>query len=116
MGSATLRLRVIGAILFTGGCRGSQGFRPNSWTTAFADTWEGFDGRRFGFLTRSQASEQLWSRVSFIGTIDNPVIRDLFRLALGSVMVSMSNYSYEPASPDVSPFVNLLSTTPLSHM
>ncbi|PYV16531.1 MAG: hypothetical protein DMG21_11435 [Acidobacteria bacterium] len=75
---------------------------------------DGFSGRTEFFSPKVQT--KVLFALDFIGSIDNPVIRDLFRLALGSVMVSMSNYSYEPASPDVSPLVNLLSTTPLSHM
>lgn len=35
--------------------------------------------------------------LDFIESIPVPLIRDLFRLAFGSVMVSVSNYSYEPS-------------------
>lgn len=33
----------------------------------------------------------------YLGVIPEPPLRDLFRTALGSVMVSFSNYSYEPS-------------------
>jgi DNA modification methylase len=35
--------------------------------------------------------------LDYINAIDAPALRNLFRLALGSVMVSFSNYSYEPS-------------------
>jgi hypothetical protein len=35
--------------------------------------------------------------LDFINSITDSYIRDLFRLALGSIMVSISNYSYEPS-------------------
>lgn len=35
--------------------------------------------------------------LGFIDTIDQPVIQDAFRVALGSVLVSVSNYTYEPS-------------------
>jgi hypothetical protein len=35
--------------------------------------------------------------LDFIDSIDNPWTRDAFRVALGSVMVSFSNYTYEPS-------------------
>lgn len=35
--------------------------------------------------------------LDYINAIDRPVLKNLFRLALGSVMVSFSNYSYEPS-------------------
>ena len=35
--------------------------------------------------------------VDFIDTISDPWVRDAFRVALGSVMVSFSNYTYEPS-------------------
>ncbi len=53
---------------------------------------------------RSQApfySEKVLRKVlltlDYISSIDNPQVRDVFRLALGSIMVSFSNYSYEPS-------------------
>jgi hypothetical protein len=55
-----------------------------------------------GFSGRTQLfSPKVERRVlfvkDFISRIGEPSIRDLFRLALGSVMVSFSNYSYEPS-------------------
>lgn len=55
-----------------------------------------------GFKTRipffSQDVEwQVLAALEFINSIDSPDIRDLFRLAFGAVMVSFSNYSYEPS-------------------
>ncbi|MGH9483726.1 MAG: hypothetical protein ACRD1F_01610 [Terriglobales bacterium] len=35
--------------------------------------------------------------LDYIGSIEEPAVRDLFLVALGSVMVSFSNYSYEPS-------------------
>jgi hypothetical protein len=40
---------------------------------------------------------QVLRAIDFINDINQPDIRDLFRVALGSVMVSFSNYSYEPS-------------------
>jgi hypothetical protein len=55
-----------------------------------------------GFRGRTQLfSPKVESRVlttlDFIDRIQEPTIADLFRLAFGSVMVSVSNYSYEPS-------------------
>lgn len=56
---------------------------------------EGFSGRTSLF---SPAVElKVLFALDFINSIQIPIIRDLFRLALGSVMVSFSNYSYEPS-------------------
>src|SRR5207244_9925733 len=35
--------------------------------------------------------------LDFISSIKDSTLRDIFRLGLGSVMVSFSNYSYEPS-------------------
>lgn len=41
--------------------------------------------------------EQVLQSLAFIESIAEPEVADLFRMALGSVMVSFSNYSYEPS-------------------
>lgn len=55
-----------------------------------------------GFSGRTQLFSPIVERkmlfaLDFINSIQIPMIRDLFRLALGSMMVSVSNYSYEPS-------------------
>lgn len=35
--------------------------------------------------------------LDFVSSIEDSTLRDIFRLGLGSVMVSFSNYSYEPS-------------------
>ncbi len=55
-----------------------------------------------GFKTRSDFySATVLRKVlitqDFIQTIKNPVLKDVFKLAFGSTMVSYSNYSYEPS-------------------
>lgn len=55
-----------------------------------------------GFKTRSEFySEQVLHKVlilqDYIDTINDPNLRDLFRLAFASTMVRYSNYSYEPS-------------------
>ena len=35
--------------------------------------------------------------LDFINEIEDVTVRDIFRLGLGSVLVSFSNYSYEPS-------------------
>jgi hypothetical protein len=55
-----------------------------------------------GFKTRSAFySPQVLNKVlilcDFIDTIQDPGVRDLFRLAFASTMVGYSNYSYEPS-------------------
>ncbi|NER34204.1 MAG: site-specific DNA-methyltransferase [Oscillatoria sp. SIO1A7] len=55
-----------------------------------------------GFKTRSEFySPRVLHKVAialdFIQTIDNPRLKDLFRLAFASTMVLYSNYSYEPS-------------------
>jgi DNA modification methylase len=56
---------------------------------------EGFSGRTQLFSPKVE--HKVLFVKDFISRIDGPWIRDLFRLALGSVMVSFSNYSYEPS-------------------
>ncbi len=41
--------------------------------------------------------KQVLTFLHFVGTIPHPEIANLFRVALGSVMVSFSNYTYEPS-------------------
>jgi len=55
----------------------------------------GFSGRSELFSSRIE--RQVLFAIDFIDTIGDRRIKDLFRLALGSVMVSFSNYSYEPS-------------------
>lgn len=55
-----------------------------------------------GFAGRTQLFSPAVERkvlfsLDFIHDVEEPSIRDLFRLALGAVMVSFSNYSYEPS-------------------
>lgn len=40
---------------------------------------------------------QVLTFLDFVGSIRQPEIADLFRVAFGSVMVSLSNYTYEPS-------------------
>lgn len=56
---------------------------------------EGFQGRTQ--LFSPQVERRVLTTLDFIKKIDETRIADLFRLALGSVMVSVSNYSYEPS-------------------
>lgn len=56
---------------------------------------EGFKGRTR--LFGRKVERRVLTTLDFIQKIDSPQIADLFRLALGSVMVSVSNYSYEPS-------------------
>lgn len=55
----------------------------------------GFSGRTRLFSPKVE--RKILFVLDFIGRIEDARIRDLFRLALGSVMVSVSNYSYEPS-------------------
>jgi DNA modification methylase len=55
----------------------------------------GFSGRTRLFSPKVE--RKILFALDFVGRIEDSRIRDLFRLALGSVMVSMSNYSYEPS-------------------
>jgi hypothetical protein len=55
----------------------------------------GFTGRTQLFSPKVE--RKILFALDFINSLKQPVIRDLFRLAFGSVMVSVSNYSYEPS-------------------
>lgn len=55
----------------------------------------GFSGRTQLFSPRVQ--RQVLFALDFINAIRAGAIRDLFRVAFGSVMVSFSNYTYEPS-------------------
>jgi DNA modification methylase len=55
----------------------------------------GFSGRTRLFSTKVE--RKVLFALDFIGKIKDATIRDLFRVGLGSVMVSFSNYSYEPS-------------------
>lgn len=55
----------------------------------------GFAGRTQLFSPKVE--RKVLFALDFINGIENGRIRDLFRLAFGSVMVSVSNYSYEPS-------------------
>ncbi len=56
---------------------------------------DGFSGRWQLFSAKVQ--RRVLTVLDFIEKIEEPLIADIFRLALGSVMVSVSNYSYEPS-------------------
>lgn len=55
----------------------------------------GFSGRTQ--LFSENVERKVLYALDFVNDIENPVLRDTFRLGLGSVMVSFSNYSYEPS-------------------
>ena len=55
----------------------------------------GFSGRTQLFSPKVE--RKVLFALDFIGSIKEPTIKDLFRVAFGSVMVSVSNYSYEPS-------------------
>lgn len=55
----------------------------------------GFAGRMELFSPKVERKMLL--ALDYINSIGVPTIRDIFRLAFGSVMVSVSNYSYEPS-------------------
>ena len=62
----------------------------------------GFNLRPAQFQTRipffsPSVEKQVLAFLDFVETISQPEIADLFRLAFGSVMVSFSNYTYEPS-------------------
>lgn len=56
---------------------------------------KGFNGRTQLFSPKVE--RKVLFALEFIERIDNPAIMDIFRLGLGSVMISFSNYSYEPS-------------------
>ncbi|MBI2999281.1 MAG: hypothetical protein HYY46_12680 [Deltaproteobacteria bacterium] len=51
---------------------------------------------RIPFFSPS-VEEQVFAFLDFVERIPHPEITDLFRVAFGSVMVSFSNYTYEPS-------------------
>jgi hypothetical protein len=55
----------------------------------------GFSGRTQLFSPRVQ--QKVLYALDFINSIEDSLLKDVFRLGLGSVMVSFSNYSYEPS-------------------
>lgn len=55
----------------------------------------GFKGRTQLFSPKVE--RKVLFALDFINAIENANLRDIFRLGLGSVMVSFSNYSYEPS-------------------
>jgi hypothetical protein len=55
----------------------------------------GFSGRTEFFSPRVE--QKILVALDYINGIQQVPIRDLFRIAFGSVMVSVSNYSYEPS-------------------
>ncbi len=55
----------------------------------------GFSGRTQLFSPKVE--RKVLYALDFINSIENTTLKDIFRLGLGSVMVSFSNYSYEPS-------------------
>lgn len=55
----------------------------------------GFSGRTE--LFSPAVERKVLFALDYINSIETPALKNLFRLALGSVMVSFSNYSYEPS-------------------
>ena len=55
----------------------------------------GFSGRTQ--LFSPAVERKILFALDYVNGIQDPAIRDLFRIAFGSVMVSVSNYSYEPS-------------------
>ena len=55
----------------------------------------GFSGRTQ--LFSAKVERKVLYALDFINSIEDSTLRDIFRLGLGSVMVSFSNYSYEPS-------------------
>jgi hypothetical protein len=87
---AALRAQVMGFRRFMKvRCASTNGRHPHSVPPA------GFSGRT-QFFSPAVERKVLFA-LDYINAIDNPAVRDLFRLAFGSVMVSFSNYSYEPS-------------------
>src|SRR5205823_4452820 len=44
-----------------------------------------------------RAQEKVLQALAYIGSLQTGPVKDLFSIAFGSVMVSLSNYSYEPS-------------------
>jgi hypothetical protein len=56
---------------------------------------EGFESRIQFFSP--QVEEQVFGFLAFLESVSSPAMRTLFKIAFGSVMVSFSNYTYEPS-------------------
>lgn len=68
------------------------------WRNGLCPTWKAPEGFRSRIKFYSPAVEkQVLLALDFIFSIEDEHIRDLFKVAFGSVMVSFSNYSYEPS-------------------
>jgi len=87
--SSTLRAQIAGFQKFMGRQAVPSNGHPHSTPP------EGFSGRTE--LFSPMVERKVLFALDYINAIQVPAIRDLFRLALGSVMVSFSNYSYEPS-------------------
>lgn len=68
---------------------GANGHRPR------AQRPQGFSGRTELFSPKVE--RKVLFALDYIESIEDRRVRDLFRLALGAVMVNFSNYSYEPS-------------------
>jgi hypothetical protein len=66
------------------GSQASPGTRPSEFQTRIPFFSEAVERQVFGFQ-------------SFLASIKDKTVADIFRLAFGAVMVSFSNYSYEPS-------------------
>jgi 16S rRNA G966 N2-methylase RsmD len=55
----------------------------------------GFKGRTQLFSPKVE--RKVLYALEFINSIEDPILKDIFRVGMGSVMVSFSNYSYEPS-------------------
>jgi DNA modification methylase len=66
------------------GARTAEGVRPEDFVT------------RIPFFS-PEVEKQVFGFLAYVNTIRNTTIADLFRLAFGAVMVSFSNYTYEPS-------------------
>jgi len=87
--SAALRAQIAGFQRFMGRRCDSSNGHPASRPPA------GFSGRMQ--LFSPPVERKVLFALDYINGIQLPAIRNVFRLALGSVMVSFSNYSYEPS-------------------
>lgn len=56
---------------------------------------EGFTGRMQ--LYSPKVERKVLFTLDFINSLNDAIVKDLFKLAFGSVMVSFSNYTYEPS-------------------
>ncbi len=75
------------------GSKASVGTRPSEFQTRIPFFSESVERQVFGFQ-------------SYLGSIKDVSVADVFRLAFGAVMVSFSNYSYEPIRPSLLPKSN----------